>query len=65
MCTWLRSVYDCVYLVVDVTIGEHCVEVLHCLTGTPVIIILQSFLYGSHVHGVLDHLMVVLSMQTS
>lgn len=49
-----------VYLVVDVTVGEHGVEVLHGLTGAPVIIVLQTFLDGPHVHRVLDHLVVVL-----
>lgn len=48
------------YLVVDVTVGEHGVEVLHGLTGAPVIIVLQTFLDGSHVHRVLDHFVVVL-----
>lgn len=47
-------------LVVDVTVGEHGVEVLHGLAGAPVIVVLQAFLDGSHVHGVLDHLVVVL-----
>lgn len=50
------------YLVVDITVGEHGVEVLHGLTGTPVIIVLQTFLDGSHVHRVLDHLVVVLEI---
>lgn len=54
----------CVYLVVDVTVGEHGVEVLHGLTGAPVIIVLQTFLDGSHVHRVLDHLVVVLETWT-
>lgn len=52
--------FVCVYLVVDVTVGEHGVEVLHGLTGAPVIVVLKTFLDGSHVHRVLDHLVVVL-----
>ncbi len=50
----------CSYLVVDVTVGEHGVEVLHGLTGAPVVIVLKTFLNSSHVHRVLDHLVVVL-----
>lgn len=53
------------YLVVDVTVGEHGVEVLHGLTGAPVIIVLQTFLDGSHVHRVLDHFVVVLETRMS
>lgn len=52
----------CVYLIVDVAVSEHGVEVLHGLTGTPVIVVLQTFLNGSHVHRVLDHLVVVLEL---
>lgn len=55
---WCRA-----YLVVDVTVGEHGVEVLHGLAGAPIIVVLQAFLDGSHVHGVLDHLVVVLHTQ--
>lgn len=53
------------YLVVDVTVGEHGVEVLHGLAGAPVVVVLQAFLDGAHVHGVLDHLVVVLQTQQS
>lgn len=51
------------YLVVDVTVGKHGVKVLHGLTGAPVIVVLQAFLDGPHVHGVLDDLMVVLQTE--
>lgn len=48
------------YLVVDVTVGEHGVKVLHGLTGAPIVIVLQTLLDGAHVHWVLDHLVVIL-----
>lgn len=48
------------YLVVDVAVGEHCVEVLYALTCTTVEVIFQAFLNGPHVHGLFDNFMVIL-----
>ena len=53
------------YLVVDVAVGEHGVEVLHALAGTAVVVVLQPPLNGAHVHGNLDDLMVVLGGNTT
>ena len=52
---------NCVYyLVVDVTVGEHGVEVLDALAGAAVEVVLQPLLDRPHVHRLLDDLMVVL-----
>lgn len=48
------------HLVVNVAVCEHGVEVLYTLLGVPVVIILQTSLYGAHVHRRLDDLIVVL-----
>lgn len=48
------------YLVINVAIGEHGVEVLHALVGTAVVVIFQSLLDSAHVHGSFDDLMIVL-----
>lgn len=47
-------------LVVDVAVSEHGVEVLYTLLGIPVVIVLQTSLYGAHVHRCLDDPIVVL-----
>lgn len=49
------------HLVVDVTVGKHCIEVLHTFAGTPVVHVLQPFLDGAHVHRILDYLVIVLT----
>lgn len=49
-----------IYLVVDITVGEHGVEVLHALASPAVVVILQTFLDGAHVHRLLDDFMVIL-----
>lgn len=36
--------------VVDVAVGEHCVEVLQTLGGAPVVVVLQPLLDGPQVH---------------
>lgn len=56
---------DCVkpYLVVNITVCEHCVEILHTLACTPVVHILQSFLDGAHVHWILYDRVIVLNTQ--
>ena len=46
-------------LVVDVAVGEDCVEVLDALLGAPVVVVVETFLDGAEVHGVLDYLVVV------
>lgn len=48
------------YLVVNVTICKHGVEVLHTFTGAPVVVMLQALLDGSHVHWVLDNFVIIL-----
>ena len=48
------------YLVVDVTVGEHGVEVLDTLAGAAVEVVLQALLDRPHVHRLLDDLVVVL-----
>lgn len=56
-----RSVfYLLTYLVVNVAVGEHCVEVLYALTCTAVEVVLQTLFYGPHVHGLFDNFMVIL-----
>ena len=50
----------CTHLVVNVAVGEHGVEVLHALAGTPIVGILQPPLDCAHVHGALDYLMIIL-----
>ena len=47
-------------LVVDVAVGEHCVEVLDTLLGVPVVVVLETFSYRAHVHRNLYDLIVVL-----
>lgn len=48
------------YLVINIAVCEHCVEVLHTLACTPVVHILQSFLDGPHVHWFLYYFVIVL-----
>lgn len=48
------------YLVIYITVCEHCVEVLHTLACTPVVHALKSFLDGAHVHWALYDLVIVL-----
>lgn len=48
------------YLVVDVAVGKHCVEVLDTFLGIPVETVLKPFLDCSHVHRVFDYCVVVL-----
>lgn len=47
-------------LVVDVAVCEHGVEILHALASTAVIIVLQSFLDGAHVHRLFNDFIVIL-----
>lgn len=51
--------YVICWLVVNVAVGKHGVEVLHALTGTAVVVIFQPLLNRTHVHGIFDDLMVV------
>ena len=53
VCTW-------VYLIVNVAVGEHGIEVVYALMGVPVVAIFQTFLDSAHIHGGLDDLIVVL-----
>ena len=46
-------------LVVDVAVGEHGVEVLYAFLGRPVVVVLQTFLDGAKVHGMLDDFVIV------
>lgn len=48
------------YLVIDITVCEHGVEILHAFSRSPVVIILQSLLDRPHVHRVLDDFIIVL-----
>lgn len=48
------------YLVVNVAVSEHGVEVLHALAGTAVEIVFEPLLYGAQVHGGFDNLVIVL-----
>ena len=50
-------------LVVEKTVFEHEAKVIDTLLPTVVDIVLQLLLDGAHVHGVLDHLVVVLCVQ--
>lgn len=52
--------YLLTYLVVDVAVGEHCVEVLYALTCTAIEVVLQALFDGPHVHGLFDNFMVIL-----
>lgn len=51
------------YLVVNVAVCKHGVEVLHALTGTAVVIVLQSLLDAAHVHRILYDLMIILGIK--
>lgn len=53
----------CSHLVVDVAVSKHGVEVLDALAGAAVVVVLQPFLDGAHVHGLLDDLVVVLGQR--
>ena len=48
------------HLVIYVAVGEHGVEVFHTFTCTGVVVVLQSFLDGSQVHGSCYDLMIIL-----
>lgn len=51
------------HLVVDVAVGEHCVEVLHAFSRTPIIVVLQPPLDGTHVHRLFDDFVIILETQ--
>ena len=53
------------YLVINITICKHGVEVLHTFTRAPIIIILQSLLNSPHIHGVFYYLMIILRKRFS
>ena len=55
--------YTVSYLVINVAIGKHGVEVLHALIGAAVVVVLQTLLDGPHVHGLFDDLMIILCKQ--
>lgn len=48
------------HLVIDVTICKHSVEVLDTFLSIPVIVVFQALLYCSHIHWLLDDLVVIL-----
>lgn len=48
------------YLVINVTICKHGVEILHTFTGTPVIVMFQALLDRPHVHGVFYYFVIIL-----
>jgi len=48
------------YLVVNVAVCEHGGEVVDTFLGVAVVMVLQPLLDGSHVHGVLDNIVVIL-----
>lgn len=48
------------YLVINVTVCKHGVEILHTFTGTPVIVMFQALLDRPHVHGVFYYFVVIL-----
>lgn len=52
------------YLVINITVCEHSVEILHAFTSCPVVIILKSLLDRPHVHWVLDDFVIVLKNKT-
>lgn len=56
----MRCLLPLTYLVVDVAVGEHRVEVLYALTCTAVEAVLKTFLDGPHVHGLFDNFVVIL-----
>lgn len=56
----MRCLLPLTYLVVDVAVGEHRVEVLYALTCTAVEVVLKTFFDGSHVHGLFDNFVVIL-----
>lgn len=55
-----KDCYLFTYLVVDVAVGEHCVEVLNALTCTVVEVVFQTLFDGSQIHGLFDNSMVIL-----
>lgn len=46
----VKHVLAAPHLVVDVAVGEHSVEVLQTLCGTPVVVVLQPLLNSAQVH---------------
>ncbi len=48
------------YLIVNVAVSKHGVEVLNTFLGIDVVTVLQAFLDCSHVHRVFDYLVIVL-----
>lgn len=48
------------YLIVDVTVCKHRVKVLDTFLSIPVVVILQAFLYCSHVHRCFNYLIIIL-----
>lgn len=48
------------YLVVDVAVGKHGVEVVNTFLGVPVVTVLKPFLDRSHVHRAFYDLVIVL-----
>lgn len=48
------------YLVVNVAVGKHGIEILNTFLGVPVVAVLKSLLDRSHIHRNFNNLVVVL-----
>ena len=57
---WFNTYHEAPHLVVDVAVSEHGVEILHTFTCAPIVVVLQSFLDGSQVHGSFYYRMIIL-----
>lgn len=57
---FLKAFSSLFYLVINVTVCKHGVEILHTFTGTPVIVVFQALLDRPHVHGVFYDFVIIL-----
>ena len=48
------------YLIVDVAVCKHRVKILDTFLSVPVVVILQAFLYCSHIHRSFNYLIIIL-----
>lgn len=48
------------YLIVDVAVGKHGVEIVNTFLGVPVVTVLKPFLDCSHVHWAFNYFIIVL-----
>lgn len=61
----LMNIHRKTYLVIDITVGEHGIKILHTLWGSPIIVVLKPPFNSTHVHRLLYNFVIILNKQTN